>query len=148
MFCRCLTIISCQHIVYIEDGIMAKTKHMRAKDLIRRFLNKRPEGESYRDYSMRLKIPFISFGKLERMADVPTGLLYQILKDKGYVLMAYCPNPPEGMDGCYIIDNTYAPVRERPKSKVITRRDPYTGELFRKKRRYKKSEYMKFKKVE
>ena len=120
-------------------------KRMRAKDLVARFLNKRPDYESYTAYSRRLGLTFVlTFNKLMSMKDVEVGLLYQILKDKGYALMAYNPNPPEGMASCYTIDNTYAPVGERKEKKVRIIRDPYTNELYRKKRRYRKDEYKKF----
>ena len=123
-------------------------KHLRAKDLIGRFLNKRPHGESYTTYSRRLGIPFIlSYKRLMSLKDVDTGLLYQICKDNGYLLMAYNPNPPDDMEKCYIIDNTYAPQKERTeKVRGYTRIDPYTNELFRRKRKYK-GQYKKFVRV-
>ena len=125
------------------------TKHMRPQDLIRRFLNKRPDGESYTEYSRRLGLAFnLTFSWLGKRKDINVGLLYRVLKEKGYLLMAYNPNAPEGMDKYYIIDNTYAPVKEREKKKGVTyRRDPYTNELLKKKRRYRKDEYTKFKRI-
>lgn len=124
-------------------------KRMRAKDLVARLLNKRADYETYKAYSERLKLPFtLSHNRLYKMRDIDTGLLYQILKGHGYVLMAYNPNPPEGMSNTYIIDNTYAPVKPRERDKKIkVYRDPYTNELFRKKRRYRQDEYKKFVRV-
>lgn len=124
------------------------TKHMRAKDLVARFLNKRAFGESYTAYSRRLGFPYVlTFKKLISMKDIETGMLYQILKDRGYMLMAYNPDPPDGMDKTYIIDNTYCPIREREeKVRGYTRIDPYTNELFRKKRKYK-GQYTKFTRI-
>ena len=119
---------------------------MRAKDLVARLLNKRADYESCKAYSDRLKLPFtLTYGRLFKMRDMTVGLFYQILKGNGYVLMAYNPNPPEGMSKTYIINNTYAPVKPKERDKkIVVRKDPYTNELFRKKRRYKKSEYKKF----
>lgn len=123
-------------------------KHMRAKDFIARLLNKRPDYESYTAYSRRLGLPFIlSFNRLLKMNDVETGLLYQVSKERGYQIMAYNPNPPEGMASCYIIDTTYAPIKERKEKKVRVYRDPYTNQLFRRKRRYRKDEYKKFERI-
>ena len=123
-------------------------KHMRAKDFVARLLNKRPDYESYTAYSRRLGLPFtLSFTKLLKMKDIETGLLYQIANENGYQVMLYNPKPPEGMANCYIIDKTYAPVKERAEKKVRIYRDPYTNQLYRKKRRYRKDEYKKIERV-
>ena len=118
------------------------TKSMRAKDIVSRFINARPDYESCEAFCRRIGLPTtLTVEKLREKRDITTGLLYQICKAFGYQIMIFNPNPPEGLEKCYIIDKKYAPVkpREGKKTKMHITRDSYTNEIFRVTRKYKRN---------
>lgn len=117
-------------------------KYMRAKDIVARFINARPDYESCEAFCRRIGLPYtMTVEKLRDKRDITTGFLYQICKAFGYQVMIYNPNPPEGLEQCYVIDKKFAPVkpREEKKPKIHVVRDSYTNEVFRVKRKYKRN---------
>ena len=116
-------------------------KFMRAKDIVARFINARPDYESCEAFSRRVGLPMtITVEGMRNRMDIPTGLLYQVCRAFGYQIMIYNPNPPEGLEKCYIVDKRYCPVkpREEKKGKLHVTRDSYTNEIFRATRKYKR----------
>ena len=118
---------------------MAKTS-MRAKDIVSRFLDTKPEYESIETFCHRIGLPrTISIEKLRKRRDITTGLLYQICKAFGYQVMIYNPKPPEGLEKCYIVDKKYCPLPKKEKKKQMTvMRDTYTNEVYRAVRKYRR----------
>lgn len=134
------------YIVWVRTENMNKC--MRAKDILARFIDSRPEYESAEAFSRRIGLPkTFTVESLMKKRDINTGLLYQICRAFGYQIMIYNPNPPEGLEKCYILDSKHCPLvpRER-RNKLHVTRDPYTNELFRAVRKYKRKE-KKYKKV-
>ena len=116
-------------------------KSMRAKDIVARFLNARPDDESIDAFCRRLGLPrTITVDKLRNRRDIPTGLLYQVCRAFGYQIMIYNPNPPEGLEKCYIVDKKFSPVkpREEKRSKVRVTYDTYDNGVYRAVRKYKR----------
>lgn len=123
-----------------EDG-MNMAKSMRAKDIVSRFINARPDYESCEAFCRRIGLPTtLTIEKLRVRRDITTGLLYQLCKAFGYQIMIFNPDPPEGLEKCYIIDKKYCPVRPREErqSRLHVTRDSYTNEIFRATRKYKR----------
>lgn len=120
-----------------EDDTM---KPIRAKDILTRMIEARPDGESYAEFSTRIGLPrAITTEGLNNRRDVTSGLMYRIAKAFGYQILFYNPNPPDGLEKIYTVGEKKSPIKPRDKSdevKVI--RDSYTGEKFRYVRKYKK----------
>ena len=124
------------------------SKSMQAKDIIARMIDNRPEEESCESFCRRigLKTTF-TVGELANRKDIYTGIAYQIAKALGYQLMFYNPNPPEGMEQCYIVDNKRSPIKAREEyRKHRYTVDTYDNKTYRYTRKYKKKK-PKLKKV-
>lgn len=113
---------------------------MRAKDICARFIDSRPDYESNEALSHRIGLTrTVSVDSLNKRSDIPTGLLFQICKGFGYSIMIYNPNPPEGLQKCYIVDSKKKEIKPREKrNRFVFKRDSYTGEVYRSVRKYKK----------
>ena len=124
-------------------------KPIRAKDILTRFIDARPDGESYADFSKRIGLPrTVTVESLNNRRDVPSGLMYRIAKAFGYQILFYNPNPPEGLEKIYTVGVKSAPIKERERrNKVKVIRDSYTGEKFRVVRKYKKKKKVILRKV-
>lgn len=121
-------------------------KTMRAANILARFINKRPEHESAEGFSRRVGLPTtVTVDMLNKRNDVYVGLAYQIAKAFGYQIMFYNPNPPEGLEKCYVVGETKNQVKPREQKRGYTvRRDPYNNNLYRSVRKYKKKKTKKF----
>ena len=115
-------------------------KPMRAKDILARFIDARPEGESCAEFSKRIgSSKIITVEDMNNRRDVTSGLMYRIAKAFGYQILFYNPNPPNGLEKIYTIGERKAPIkaRERKRMARITV-DTYTGQKFRFVRKYKR----------
>ena len=119
---------------------MTKKKAMRVVDILTRFIDTRPDEESYEDFSRRLGLPgSVNINTLNKRRDINTGLMYRIAKAFGYQVIFYNPKPPEGLNQMYVVGVEKCPLTPRERrNKVHITRDPYTGEKFRAVRKYKK----------
>ena len=108
-------------------------KPIRAKDILTRLIDSRPDGESNEDFCRRIGMDkTVTVESLNNRRDVTSGLMYQIAKAFGYQILFYNPNPPEGLDKIYTVGEKKAPIKPRErKNKVRVIRDSYTGEKFR-----------------
>ena len=108
-------------------------KPIRAKDILTRLIDSRPDGESNEDFCRRIGMDkTVTVESLNNRRDVTSGLMYQIAKAFGYQILFYNPNPPEGLDKIYTVGEKKAPIKPRErKNKVKAIRDSYTGEKFR-----------------
>ena len=108
-------------------------KPIRAKDILTRLIDSRPDGESNEDFCRRIGMDkTVTVESLNNRRDVTSGLMYQIAKAFGYQILFYNPNPPEGLDKIYTVGEKKAPIKPRErKNKVKVIRDSYTGEKFR-----------------
>lgn len=108
-------------------------KPIRAKDILTRLIDSRPDGESNEDFCRRIGMDkTVTVESLNNRRDVTSGLMYQIAKAFGYQILFYNPNPPDGLDKIYTVGEKKAPIKPRErKNKVKVIRDSYTGEKFR-----------------
>ena len=115
-------------------------KPIRAKDILTRMIEARPEGESYVEFSTRIGLPkVVTTESLNKRRDVTSGLMYRIAKAFGYQILFYNPNPPQGLEKIYAVGVKKSPVKARDnRNTVKTFRDSYTGEKFRVTKRYKR----------
>ena len=122
----------------VEDGTMYKT--MRATNILARFINKRPEYESCEAFSRRVGLPnTITVDLLNKRSDVYVGLAFQIAKAMGYQIMFYNPNPPDGLEKCYIVGEKDDKVKPRELKRGYTvHRDSYNNDIYRSVRKYRK----------
>lgn len=115
-------------------------KPMRAKDILTRLIDARPDDETYDELSMRMGLSkTVTINSLNSRRDVTSGLMYRVAKAFGYQILFYNPNPPDGLEKIYTVGVRKAPIKPREKkngTRVI--RDSYTGEKFRYARKYKK----------
>lgn len=129
-----------------EDGNnMAKYKTMRAIDVVAKLIDGRPDEETYEAFSRRVGLPStLSVNSLYERNDINTGLLYQIAKAFGYQIMIYNPNPPDGLEKCYIVGDKRCKVKPRErKRKMHYSRDTYNNEIYRQKRKYERKKFVK-----
>lgn len=124
-------------------------KPIRAKDILTRLIDSRPDEESYEELSKRIGLPgTVSVESLNNRRDVTSGLMYRIAKAFGYQILFYNPNPPEGLEKIYIVGEKKSPLKPRErKNKIKVIRDSYTGEKFRVVRKYKKKKRVTLRKV-
>lgn len=115
-------------------------KPMRAKDILTRLIDSRPDGESYGELSHRIGLSkTVTVESLNNRRDVTSGLMFRIAKAFGYQILFYNPNPPDGLEKIYTVSERKAPIKPRErKDTVKVIRDSYTGEKFRYVRKYKK----------
>ena len=115
-------------------------KPMRAKDILTRLIDSRPDGESYGELSQRIGLSkTISVESLNNRRDVTSGLMFRIAKAFGYQILFYNPNPPDGLEKIYTVSERKAPIKPRERTNTVkVVRDSYTGEKFRYVRKYKK----------
>ena len=108
-------------------------KPIRAKHILARLVDSRPDGESYRDFCRRVDLPAnITVENLNKRREVTSGLMYRIAKAFGYQILFYNPNPPQGLEKIYVVGTRNAPIKPRErKSKVSVIKDSYTGEKYR-----------------
>jgi len=113
---------------------------IRAKDILTRLIDSRPDGESYEEFSHRIKLRrTVTIESLNNRRDVTSGLMYRIARAFGYQILFYNPNPPKGLDKIYTVGVKKSPIKPRErKNTVRVIRDDYTGEKFRIVRKYKK----------
>ena len=119
---------------------MTHKKAMRVVDILTRFIDTRPEEESYEDFSRRLGIPgSANINLMNKRRDINSGLMYRIAKAFGYQIIFYNPKPPDGLNQMYVVGTDKCPLTPRERrNKVHITRDPYTGEKYRAVRKYKK----------
>ena len=121
---------------------------MRATNIMARFLDQRPEYESYEAFSRRVGLPYtLTVNGLNKRNDVPTGLFYFFCKIFGYQIIVYNPNPPRGLNKSYILgekDLPYTPRENR--HRISIRKDKYNNTVYRAVRHYKRRS-VGFKKV-
>lgn len=115
-------------------------KPMRAKDILTRLIDSRPDGESYGELSQRIGLSkTVSVESLNNRRDVTSGLMFRIAKAFGYQILFYNPNPPDGLEKIYTVSERKAPIKPRERTSAVkVVRDSYTGEKFRYVRKYKK----------
>ena len=115
-------------------------KPMRAKDILTRLIDSRPDGESYGELSQRIGLSkTVSVESLNNRRDVTSGLMFRIAKAFGYQILFYNPNPPNGLEKIYTVSERKAPIKPRERTSAVkVVRDSYTGEKFRYVRKYKK----------
>ena len=115
-------------------------KPMRAKDILTRLIDSRPDGESYGELSQRIGLnKTVSVESLNNRRDVTSGLMFRIAKAFGYQILFYNPNPPNGLEKIYTVSERKAPIKPRERTSTVkVVRDSYTGEKFRYVRKYKK----------
>ena len=115
-------------------------KPLRAKDILTRLVDARPDEESYAEFSSRIGLSkSLSVESLNKRRDVTSGLMYRIAKAFGYQILFYNPNPPQGLEKIYAVGVKKSPVKARDnRNTVKTFRDSYTGEKFRVTKRYKR----------
>ena len=124
-------------------------KGIRANFIVARFLNARPDYESADEFSHRIGLTYsLDMKRLHSRADVTCGLLYRVCKAFGYQIIVYNPKPPKGLDSMYVIGTGKAPITPREDiGKYVIKRDKYTGEIYREKRKYKRKTQKKYIKV-
>lgn len=122
---------------------------IRAKDILTRLIDSRPDNESYEEFARRVNLPrTITVEGLNKRRDVTSALMYRIAKAFGYQLLFYNPHPPEGLDKIYVVGAKKATLKPRERrSEVKVFRDDYTDEKFRVVRKYKKKKRIKLRKV-
>ena len=122
---------------------------IRAKDILTRLIDSRPDNESYEEFARRVNLPrTITVEGLNKRRDVTSALMYRIAKAFGYQLLFYNPHPPEGLDKIYVVGVKKATLKPRERrSEVKVFRDDYTDEKFRVVRKYKKKKRIKLRKV-
>lgn len=115
-------------------------KSIRATDIVARFIEARPDYESYSEFSRRAGLTTVLTPTvLNRRGDIGVGLLYKVAKAFGYQVIIFNPNPPKGMEKAYVVGEAKAPITPREKTdKVHISRDPYNGQLFKATRKYKR----------
>ena len=108
-------------------------KPLRAKDILTRLIDARPDEESYAEFSSRIGLSkSLSVESLNKRRDVTSGLMYRIAKAFGYQILFYNPNPPQGLEKIYVVGTRNAPIKPRErKNKVSVIKDSYTGEKYR-----------------
>ena len=133
-----LTYVWCQHIVYIE--VKRMNNCMRAKDIIARFIDSRPAGESCEQFSRRVGLRnTLTVEEINGRKDLYTGLVYQIARVFGYQIIFYNPNPPEGLSKTYVVGEKRSQIRPREETKKVRYTvDTYDGKVYRFVRKYKK----------
>ena len=116
-------------------------KRIRATDIVARFLEARPDYESYSEFSRRAGlISTLTPTSLKKRNDVGVGLLYKVAKAFGYQVIVFNPNPPKGMEKAYVVGEGHAPIEPKKKTDdVKVKRDPYNDQLFRSTRKYKRT---------
>lgn len=119
---------------------------IRATYIVARLLNARPDYESAETFSHRIGLTYtLDTKRLMEQSDVLASLLYKVGKAFGYRLMLYNPDPPKGLDSIYVIGTEKAPINPREEKGVYSiKRDKYTGEIYREKRKYKKKNQKRF----
>ena len=116
-------------------------KRIRATDIVARFLEARPDYESYSEFSRRAGlISTLTPTSLKKRNDVGVGLLYKVAKAFGYQVIVFNPNPPKGMEKAYVVGEEHAPIEPKKRTDdVRVKRDPYNDQLFRSTRKYKRT---------
>lgn len=115
-------------------------KPIRAKDILARLIDARPDEESYSEFSKRIgSSKIITVEDMNKRKDVTSGLMYRIAKAFGYQIMFYNPKPPKGLEKIYVVGEKKAPIKAREKkSQARITVDTYTGQKFRYVRKYKR----------
>ena len=63
---------------------------IRAKDILTRLIDSRPDNESYEEFARRVNLPrTITVEGLNKRRDVTSALMYRIAKAFGYQLLFY-----------------------------------------------------------
>lgn len=115
-------------------------KCIRATDIVARFLEARPDYESYSEFSRRAGlVTALTPAVLKRRSDIGVGLLYRVAKAFGYQVIIFNPNPPKGMEKAYVVGEEHSPIEPKKKTDdVRVKRDPYNNQLFKATRKYKR----------
>ncbi len=115
-------------------------KPIRAKDILARLIDARPDEESYSEFSKRIgSSKIITVEDMNRRKDVTSGWMYRIAKAFGYQILFYKPNPHNGLEKIYTIGEKRAPIKAREKkSQARITVDTYTGQKYRYVRKYKR----------
>ena len=122
---------------------------IRAKDILTRLIDSRPDGESNEEFCRRIGLPrTVTVESLNKRRDVTSALMYRIAKAFGYQILFYNPNPPEGLEKIYVIGTKKAALKPRERRNTVkVYRDDYTDEKFRVVRKYKKKKRVTFKRI-
>lgn len=126
---------------------MAKAFHV--NDILTRLIDARPEFETYEGFSRRIGLhTCLTIVMLNKRNDIAVSTAYLIAKAFGYQIMFYNPNPPEGLEKCYVVGTERNMIVPREKRKrYVYHKDPFTKEIYREKRKYKFKRKNKFIKV-
>lgn len=122
---------------------------IRAKDILTRLIDSRPDGESNEEFCRRIGMPrTVTVESLNNRRDVTSALMYRIAKAFGYQILFYNPNPPDGLEKIYVVGAKKATLKPRERRNTVkVFRDDYTDEKFRVVRKYKKKKRVILRKV-
>jgi len=116
-----------------------KAKRYHINDVLARFIDARPEYETYEAYSRRIGLhTCLTITMLNKREDIAVSTAYKIAKAMGYEVMLYNPNAPQGLEKCYVLGTERSKIEPRERRKrYVYHKNHYTGEVYREKRKYR-----------